>query len=114
MHYRPIGSGREVFDAEDSFVTADIVVLSAGTLGSTEILHRSRSRGLVVSNQLGARIDFFLGRKITLENTRQFIAGNADMRLTVDDRKRDVSNAAGNLNRRLEDRHFRIATATVT
>src|SRR5581483_10521030 len=34
-------------------VTADIVVLSAGTLGSTEILLRSRERGLAVSDRLG-------------------------------------------------------------
>lgn len=36
-------------------VTADIVVLSAGTLGSTEILLRSRENGLAVSDRLGRR-----------------------------------------------------------
>jgi cholesterol oxidase len=36
-------------------VTATIVVLAAGTLGSTEILLRSRENGLPVSNWLGGR-----------------------------------------------------------
>jgi cholesterol oxidase len=35
--------------------TADMVVLAAGTLGSTEILLRSRERGLAVSDRLGQR-----------------------------------------------------------
>jgi cholesterol oxidase len=34
-------------------VTADIVVLAAGTLGSTEILLRSRAQGLALSDRLG-------------------------------------------------------------
>jgi cholesterol oxidase len=37
------------------FITADIVVLSAGTLGSTEILLRSQAEGLALSEWLGAR-----------------------------------------------------------
>ena len=36
-------------------VTADMVVLAAGTLGSSEILLRSRERGLALSDQLGRR-----------------------------------------------------------
>jgi cholesterol oxidase len=36
-------------------ITADIVVLAAGTLGSTEILLRSRQEGLALSDWLGAR-----------------------------------------------------------
>ncbi len=36
-------------------VTADIVVLAAGTLGSTEILLRSRERGLALSDRIGQR-----------------------------------------------------------
>lgn len=35
--------------------TADIVVLAAGTLGSTEILLRSRHAGLPLSPVLGSR-----------------------------------------------------------
>src|SRR5262249_36438704 len=34
-------------------VTADIVILAAGSLGSTEILLRSRERGLALSDRLG-------------------------------------------------------------
>jgi cholesterol oxidase len=46
------------FDRQDgaggpSRVTADLVVLAAGTLGSTEILLRSRDLGLAVSDRLG-------------------------------------------------------------
>ena len=36
-------------------VSADVVVLAAGTLGSTEILLRSREAGLAVSDRLGQR-----------------------------------------------------------
>jgi cholesterol oxidase len=39
--------------AKPATVTADIVVLAAGTLGSTEILLRSRERGLALSDRLG-------------------------------------------------------------
>jgi len=53
VHYRAVGLGRESFDAPDAFVRADIVVLGAGTLGSTEILLRSRDQGLSLSNRLG-------------------------------------------------------------
>lgn len=37
------------------FVTADMVVLGAGTLGSTEILLRSKAEGLAVSHWVGSR-----------------------------------------------------------
>lgn len=53
VHYRPIGVGRESFAAPDPFVRADIVVLGAGSLGSTEILLRSREEGLRLSQCLG-------------------------------------------------------------
>jgi cholesterol oxidase len=39
--------------ATSRFVTADVVVLAAGTLGSTQILLRSRELGLPVSERLG-------------------------------------------------------------
>lgn len=41
--------------ASDVTVTAAVVVLAAGSLGSTEILLRSRDRGLALSDQLGRR-----------------------------------------------------------
>ncbi|SDK98720.1 cholesterol oxidase [Catalinimonas alkaloidigena] len=46
-------SGRKRFNAPELFVSADLVVLAAGALGSTEILLRSRARGLHVSPRLG-------------------------------------------------------------
>jgi cholesterol oxidase len=47
--------GRTRFAAPGSFVFADVVVLAAGALGSTEILLRSRAEGLAVSPRLGQR-----------------------------------------------------------
>ncbi|HET6952814.1 MAG TPA: GMC family oxidoreductase N-terminal domain-containing protein [Acidimicrobiales bacterium] len=49
------GAGRHRFAAPTTFVTADVVVLSAGALGSTEILLRSQREGLAVSPRLGHR-----------------------------------------------------------
>lgn len=51
--YVPLGFDREVFTADEGYASAPIVVLAAGTLGSTEILLRSRNRGLAVSTKLG-------------------------------------------------------------
>ncbi len=51
--YVPLGLARETFTADEVYVSARIVVLAAGTLGSTEILLRSRERGLSVSPKLG-------------------------------------------------------------
>ncbi len=53
VRYDLLGVGRERFDAPDDFVTADIVILAAGTLGSTEILLRSKARGLACSDFIG-------------------------------------------------------------
>jgi cholesterol oxidase len=55
VHYQALETGRERFDAPTLFVTADIVVLAAGALGSTEILLRSRERGLALSDRVGER-----------------------------------------------------------
>ena len=52
--YRAPTGARGDADVERT-VTADSVVLAAGTLGSTEILLRSRDRGLALSDRLGAR-----------------------------------------------------------
>ena len=49
VHFEPVDFGREVFNAPEMFVSADIVVLGAGALGSTEILLRSHERGLPLS-----------------------------------------------------------------
>ena len=40
---------------EPTTITSDVVILAAGTLGSTEILLRSREAGLKISDQLGNR-----------------------------------------------------------
>ncbi|MFQ5589107.1 MAG: GMC family oxidoreductase N-terminal domain-containing protein, partial [Nitrospiria bacterium] len=54
VHYQVLNSGREKFDAPTLFVAADNVILGAGTLGSTEILLRSKAAGLPLSDQVGA------------------------------------------------------------
>ena len=53
--YRPRGGAADSFSGPIRFVTADAVVLSAGTLGTTEILLRSAAAGLQLSDQLGHR-----------------------------------------------------------
>ena len=55
VHYQLVESGREKFDAPIITVLAEVVILSAGTLGSTEILLRSNQKGLDTSNMLGKR-----------------------------------------------------------
>lgn len=55
VYFNPLNTGREVFDAPEMFVFADNVILSAGSLGSTEILFRSSQKGLKVSSRLGKR-----------------------------------------------------------
>jgi cholesterol oxidase len=53
VHFQELNEGREDFNAPLLSVTADIVVLAAGTLGSTEILLRTRDHGVPVSARLG-------------------------------------------------------------
>ena len=53
VHYQWVESGQEKFDAPTLTVRAKVVILSAGTLGSTEILLRSQQNGLATSNMLG-------------------------------------------------------------
>lgn len=53
VHYGILHAGREKFDAPEQFVLADKVILSGGTLGSTEILLRSKANGLPLSDELG-------------------------------------------------------------
>jgi len=49
------GWDRSTFDAPEMVLRADVVILAAGSLGSTEILMRSTAAGLPVSNALGRR-----------------------------------------------------------
>jgi cholesterol oxidase len=55
VFFRPVGAGRETFDAPAMFVSAEVVMLGAGALGSTEILLKSREAGLPLSGRLGER-----------------------------------------------------------
>ena len=55
VHYELLESGREAFDAPELSLTADLVVLAAGTLGSTELLLRSRAGGVAMSDHVGER-----------------------------------------------------------
>ncbi len=50
-----VGDERDKLGGGLQSITADIVVLAAGTLGSTEVLLRSKAEGLAVSNALGER-----------------------------------------------------------
>lgn len=52
---KPLNVGRDLFDAPTIHIFADIVVLGAGALGSTEILLRSHQAGLGMSRLLGQR-----------------------------------------------------------
>jgi cholesterol oxidase len=55
VRYQVLDSGMERFDAPEMTVRADTVILAAGSLGSTEILLRSREAGLPLSGRLGQR-----------------------------------------------------------
>lgn len=55
VYYDLAGWKRHKFDAPDMFVRADVVILAAGSLGSTEILMRSKKASLSLSNRLGQR-----------------------------------------------------------
>ena len=55
VFFEPAADARQRFGAPPLSVMADVVVLSAGTLGSTEILFRSSAHGLPVSDRLGDR-----------------------------------------------------------
>ena len=54
VHYQVLVHGEEKLDDPTRTVSADLVVLGAGTLGSTEILLRSRVKGLSISNRIGS------------------------------------------------------------
>ncbi|GAB3654172.1 hypothetical protein GCM10028791_24670 [Echinicola sediminis] len=53
VNFSLLNVGREKFDAPEMFVFAEMVVIGAGALGSTEILLRSAKRGLTLSPMLG-------------------------------------------------------------
>ncbi|MCC6922843.1 MAG: GMC family oxidoreductase N-terminal domain-containing protein [Nitrosomonas sp.] len=53
VHCQIMDVGREAFDAPDLVLRCKQVFLGAGTLGTTEILLRSKEKGLPLSNQVG-------------------------------------------------------------
>lgn len=55
VHFQGLETGREAFTAPTELVTADVVILAAGALGSTEIMLRSKAQGLSLSNRIGTR-----------------------------------------------------------
>jgi cholesterol oxidase len=55
VYFSTTAGGRERFNDAMLSVRADVVILAAGTLGSTEILLRSRLQGLPLSSALGTR-----------------------------------------------------------
>ncbi len=53
VHYQHVEVGREDFDAPALFVKAKLVIVCAGTMGSNELMLRSRAQGLPMSERLG-------------------------------------------------------------
>ncbi|MFN8596618.1 MAG: GMC family oxidoreductase N-terminal domain-containing protein, partial [Anaerolineae bacterium] len=53
VHYEILDVGQEGFTAPTAVVSADVVILAAGTLGTNEILLRSKAAGLPLSDRLG-------------------------------------------------------------
>lgn len=53
IHAKVLNVGREAFDAPEMTISADVLILGAGALGSTEILLRSKAHGLALSDQAG-------------------------------------------------------------
>ena len=53
VRFEVVGRGRGAFDNPALSVSADLVVVAAGTLGSTEILLQSKERGLALSDRVG-------------------------------------------------------------
>ncbi len=55
IYFQPLGMVRDKFGAPEMSLIAEVVVLGAGALGSTEILLRSAANGLPVSSAVGQR-----------------------------------------------------------
>ncbi|MFT4067177.1 alpha/beta fold hydrolase [Paraburkholderia sp.] len=75
VNFQLVDLGRESYDAPDLFVLADIVIVAAGTIGSTALLLRSRKAGLSTSDLLGQH---FTGNGDVLAfayNTKETING---------------------------------------
>ncbi|WP_330960962.1 alpha/beta fold hydrolase [Photobacterium sp. 53610] len=53
VHYHLLENNKDKFEPETRTIGADIVIVAAGTMGSNEIMLRSKHRGLSVSGHLG-------------------------------------------------------------
>ena len=53
VHYNSLDSDRDEFTRAGLFVTADLVILGAGCMGTTEILLRSKQQRMPMSNKVG-------------------------------------------------------------
>lgn len=53
VHFNTPHWGREAFDVPTQFIRTKKVIVAAGTLGSNEIMLRSKAKGLPLSDQLG-------------------------------------------------------------
>ena len=56
VYYQPVHHEREAFLGEELFVSAGLVILAAGVVGSAEILLRSKYAGLMCSDRIGEQI----------------------------------------------------------
>lgn len=56
IDYQPVGVGREDFAAPELFITADLVIVAAGSLGTTQLMLRSKARGLALSDCVGRHL----------------------------------------------------------
>ena len=54
VYYRRYSGGKQVNDREE-YLLANVVILGAGSLGSTKILLKSKLRGLEISETIGSR-----------------------------------------------------------
>lgn len=76
-------SGEEVLTEEKVSlnVTANIVIVAAGSLGSTEILLRSKEHGLQLSDQLGKKFSANGDDLVLGVNQDIYVNGNASHKL---------------------------------
>lgn len=74
VHYTPVCRAIDA-SAPSPWITADIVVLAAGSLGSTEILARSQVQGLPVSPALGSSFSGNGNTMGAIESPRSHVRG---------------------------------------
>jgi cholesterol oxidase len=56
VYYQPVHHERDAFLGEELFVSAGIVILAAGVVGSSEILLRSKYAGMTLSDRIGQQV----------------------------------------------------------